>query len=296
MRVLGPVKLFPEGRPSHLVASMQLGKDNDVGISPLSAYLHSRSSNRRMGQPAPVPQETVQTLMRGVEREGAQLRFVTERTRIDVGANLLGASDRLRFLLPTVHQEMLSEIRWPGRDALDEGLDIRTLEMDPGGYAALDLLSRPDVMGHLADWRAGEALGMRMKASIMTSSALAIVTVPRAEPMWYVRGGAAMERFWLSCEMHGLAVQPASPVFLYAVDEADLLTLSGERYLDEMHQLFERFNDFWGIGDGETPIMVFRVFQAPPPSVHSIRLPLAHVLSRDPSSSEPTVPLSVDNW
>jgi nitroreductase len=296
MRVLGPVKLFPEGRPSHLVASMQLGKDSDVGIAPLSAYLHSRSSNRRMGQPAPVPQETVQALTRGVEREGAQLRFVSERPRIDAGASLLAASDRLRFLLPTVHQEMLSEIRWPGRDALDEGLDIRTLEMDPGGYAALDLLSRPDVMGHLADWRAGEALGMRMKASIMTSSALAVVTVPRAEPMWYVRGGAAMERFWLNCEMHGLAVQPASPVFLYAVDEADLLTLSGERYLDEMHQLFVRFNDFWGIGDGETPIMVFRVFQAPPPSVHSIRLPLAHVLSRDPGSAEPTVPLSVDNW
>jgi hypothetical protein len=122
------------------------------------------------------------------------------------------------------------------------------------------------------------------------------VTVPRAEPMWYVRGGAAMERFWLSCEMHGLAVQPASPVFLYAADEADLLTLSGERYLDEMHQLHERFNDYWGIGDGETAVMVFRVFQAPPPSVHSIRLPLAHVLSRDPGSSEPTVPLSVDNW
>jgi len=35
---------------------------------------------------------------------------------------------------------MLSEIRWPGRDVLDEGLDVRTLELDPGGYAALDIL------------------------------------------------------------------------------------------------------------------------------------------------------------
>ena len=32
----------------------------------------------------------------------------------------------------------------------------------------------------------------------MTSSALAMITVPRADPMWYLRGGAAMERFWLS--------------------------------------------------------------------------------------------------
>ncbi len=296
MKVLGPVRLFPEGRPSHHVATMQLSTSGDVGIAPLVSYLHSRATNRRMGQPAPVSAEVVASLSRGVEREGAQLHFVTERTRIDSGADLLAASDRLRFLLPTVHQEMLSEVKWPGRDSLDEGLDVRTLEMDPGGYAALDLLSRPDVMSHLADWRAGQALGMRMKASIMTSSALAVVTVPRADPMWYVRGGAAMERFWLSCEMHGLAVQPSSPVFLYAVDESDLVQLSGERYFDEMYQLFDRFNEFWGLGDGETAVMVFRVFQAPPPSVHSVRLPLAHVLSRDPDSVEPIVPLRVENW
>ena len=295
LKVLGSVKLFPEGRPSHHVATMQLGTSGDVGIAPLAAHLHSRATNRRMGQPVPVSPDVVASLTRGVEREEANLRIVTDRARIDSGADLLAASDRLRFLLPHVHQEMLSEVKWPGRDALEEGLDVRTLEMDPGGYAALDLLSRPDVMGHLSDWRAGQALGMRMKASIMTSSALAVVTVPRADPTWYVRGGAAMERFWLSCDMHGLAVQPSSPVFLYAVDESDLVTLSGERYFDEMYQLFDRFNEFWGIGDGETAVMVFRIFQAPLPSVHSVRLPLAHVLSREPDVIGPTVPLAVEN-
>jgi hypothetical protein len=133
-----------------------------------------------------------------------------------------------------------------------------------------------------------------MQASVITSSALAIITVPRADPMWYVRGGAAMERFWLSAEMHGLAVQPASPVFLYAVDESDMLVLAGERYLDEMYTLSERFNQFWGLSDGETAIMVFRVFQAPPPSVHSVRLPLSHVLSREPESLSPIEPYSVE--
>jgi hypothetical protein len=273
---------------------MQLGTSDDVGITPLREYLHSRSSNRRIGHPSAIDNDTVTTLMRGVQREGAQLHFTTERSRITTGSEMMAASDRLRFLLPTVHQEMLGEIRWPGRDALDEGLDVRTLELDPGGYAALEILSRPDVMGHLSDWRAGSALGLRMQASIMTSSALAIITVPRADPMWYVRGGAAMERFWLSAEMHGLAVQPASPVFLYAVDETDMLELAGERYLDEMHSLSERFQEFWGLSDGETAVMVFRIFQAPPPTVHSVRLPLNHVLSRDTESISPIEPYSVE--
>jgi hypothetical protein len=223
LKKLGPVKLFPEGRPSHLVASMQLGTSDDVAITPLREYLYSRASNRRIGKPSEIDEETVASLTRGVEREGARLLLATDRERINAGAEILAASDRLRFLLPTVHQEMLSEIRWPGRDALDEGLDVRTLELDPGGYAALEILARSDVMAHLSDWRAGSALGMRMQASVMTSSALAMITVPRADPMWYLRGGSAMERFWLSAEMHGLALQPTSPVFLYAVDESDML-------------------------------------------------------------------------
>jgi hypothetical protein len=133
-----------------------------------------------------------------------------------------------------------------------------------------------------------------MQASVVTSSALAMITVPRADPMWYVRGGAAMERFWLSAEMHGLAVQPASPVFLYAVDESDMRVIAGERHLDEMFALSERFNQFWGLSDGETAVMVFRVFQAPPPSVHSVRLPLNHVLSRDTESISPIEPYSIE--
>jgi molybdopterin/thiamine biosynthesis adenylyltransferase/nitroreductase len=294
LKKLGPVKLFPEGRPSQHVASMRLGSSDDVAITPLRDYLHSRSSNRRIGKPSEIEPETVATLTRGVEREGAQLYLATDRDRLTVGAELLAASDRLRFLLPTIHQEMASEIRWPGRDSLDEGLDVRTLELDPGGYAALDILARADVMAHLSDWRAGTALGMRMQASVMTSSALAMITVPRADPMWYLRGGSAMERFWLLAEMHGLAVQPASPVFLYAVDESDMRQMAGERYLDEMHNLSERFHQFWGLSDGETAIMVFRVFQAPPPTVHSVRLPLSHVLSRETDTISPIEPFTVE--
>jgi hypothetical protein len=79
-------------------------------------------------------------LTHGVEREGARLHFVTDRHRIDEMAELLAESDRLRFLIPNVHQEMLGELRWPGRDSIEEGMDVRTLEMDPSGYAALELL------------------------------------------------------------------------------------------------------------------------------------------------------------
>ncbi len=278
---LGPVQLFPSGPKSHHLATVQLGNERDPEIAPLRAYVHTRSTNRHIGRPAPIDEATLAHLVRGVEREGARLRVMVAREEIDRCAQLLADSDRLRFLLPQVHHEMNSELRWPGRDALEEGLDVRTLEMDPFGYAAMELLGRPDVMTHLADWRGGQALGLRTRAAVSLSSAVVTVTVPRPEPKWYVRGGAALERFWLSAEQYGLAVQPASPVFLYAVDEQDMLKLGGERYLEEMVRLSQRFNELWGLDDGESMIMVLRVHHAPPPSVHSIRLPLSRVLSRE---------------
>ncbi|MGH3733372.1 MAG: Rv1355c family protein, partial [Acidimicrobiales bacterium] len=234
---LGSVQLFPGGVNSEHVATLQLGNQVDAAIAQLHPSVPMRAANRRVGRPEEIDKSTIALLERGVQREGATLRFTTERDRIEEFAKLLGESDRLRFLIPTIHQEMLSELRWPGRDPLEEGMDVRTLEMDPAGMSALELLARPDVVAQLSDWRGGRSLGLRTQAMVSSSSALALITVPKADPSWYVRSGAAIERFWLSAESEGLGTQPVSPLFLYATTEADLFGLGGERYLDEMYAL-----------------------------------------------------------
>jgi molybdopterin/thiamine biosynthesis adenylyltransferase/nitroreductase len=284
-RRLGPIKLFPEGYPSRHVATLRLGDASDFEVAPLHSRLQTRAANRRLGQPAPIEPSTVQLLARGVEREGAQLRLVTERDRLERCGELLAESDRIRFLTPTLHREMMAELRVPGRDTVDEGIDVRTLELGPAELASLDLLRRPDVMAHLAEWRAGTALGMRSRVSVATSSAMAAIVVPRADPIAYVRGGAAVERFWLTAEVHGLAVHPISPVFLFAVDAEERLGLVGERNLDALTELANRFGDLFGLGDGERVALLLRVSHAAPPSVASARLPLTHLLSRQREES-----------
>jgi hypothetical protein len=204
-----------------------------------------------------------------------------DRDLIDELAVLLAECDRLRFMIPKIHNEMMGELRWPGRDSLEEGMDVRTLEMENSSLGIMELLKRTDVMSHLVEWRAGHALGLRTRISVGSSSAMAIVTVPRSDPVWYVRGGAAMEEFWLSTEKAGLAVQPVAPLFIYATAEKELIELGGERHLDEMYRLQMRFRELLELEDGETMVMVMRVLHASPPSVRSIRRPLSHVLTRD---------------
>jgi hypothetical protein len=147
--------------------------------------------------------------------------------------------------------------------------------------AALDLLRRPDVMEHLADWRAGRMLGGRTRAAVASSSAVAVVTVPRSDPAWYVRGGAAVERLWLTAELHGLAVQPVSPVFLYAVDDRDFSRLGGERHAETIYGLSQRFHEYWDLEDGEQATLLVRLSHAVPPTMRSARLPLRELLSRE---------------
>ena len=284
---LGAIRLFPEGYPSRHVATLRIERGNDYEITPLAPRIRTRSANRRMGTPTPIESSTVNSLAKSVEREGGRLRLLTARPKIDRLAEILAESDRIRFLTPVLHREMISELRFPGADNVDEGIDIRTLELGPGEIASLELLRRPDVMSHLSEWRAGQALGGRALAGLATSSAIAAVTVPRADPISYVRGGAAVERFWLSAEQHGLAVHPVSPVFLYAVDEEEALGLVGERNLDAMVSLTHQFADLFELEDGERVALLMRVLHAPPPAVLSARLPLEHLLSRQ-RDDEPT--------
>lgn len=278
---LGPVHLFPAGRMSHHVATLELGTKGDTEISALQAAVHSRTTNRQFGSPSPIPETQLQSLKRAVQREGARVRLLTGRSEIDATGAVLAESDRLRFLMPNVHDQMFEEMRWPGRDSLEEGLDVRTLEMDPGSYGILELLGRPDILEKLAQWRVGGSLGARTRFVVGSSSALALITIDRPDPASYLRAGSAIERFWLTAEMLGLAVQPIAPVFMYAIGEADLLTFGGERYVDELFRLSQQFNEAWGMDDNEYMAMLFRVSHAPPPSVRSIRLPLSEVLSRD---------------
>jgi len=279
---LGSLRLFPEGFPSHHVGTMQLGAKSDFEIAPLSPLLNTRVANRQMGTPTPIDSGILEVLKRNVQREEAQLRFTTDREKIDATAALLAESDRLRFLIPNLHREMISELRWPGQDSLEDGLDVRTLELSPPELAALELLRRPDVVGHLADWRAGAALGFRMHFTVASSSALAIVTIRRPDPASYVRGGAAVERLWLTAELHGLAIQPISPLFIYAVDDKDFLELGGERHLDAIFALSQRFRTLWEFDPEERVALLVRVAHAPPPTVRSARMPLEHILSREP--------------
>ena len=148
--------------------------------------------------------DTVTALHGVAERHGARLSLLTSREDIDTAATILAATDRTRYLTARLHSEMISELRWPGDPDPDTGIDVRSLELDPEDYAVLGILRRPDVMAHLADWRAGSALGDDTRDRVQASTGLAVVSVTGSGLADYARGGSAMEAVWVTAQQLGL--------------------------------------------------------------------------------------------
>jgi molybdopterin/thiamine biosynthesis adenylyltransferase len=268
--VLGPVSFTDDEDRSPLRAAMRLEDGSDPLLADLFDLMIARETNRNHGTPHPLADDIAGPVQAAAKREGARLQLLTARDAIETAATILAASDRIRYLTPQLHKDMVAELRWPGDADPDTGIDVRSLELDDGQHALLGILRRADVMAHLAQWNAGSALGDDTRDRILASSALAVVSVAGHALRDYARGGSAVEAAWITAQGLGLSVQPVSPVFLYAQSRAELDELS-PAFADELDQLQREFGNLTHASSDESVALVLRLTSAPPASVRSRR-------------------------
>jgi molybdopterin/thiamine biosynthesis adenylyltransferase len=268
-RVLGPTH-FTESDGVPLQATLHLGDATDPGLAGLYDVMLNREANRRLGTAQPIADDTILILHTAAEREGARLHVLTESEDIARAATIIAASDRARYLTPGLHSEMIAELRWPGDPLPDTGIDIRSLEFAPGELAVVDILRRPEVMDHLARWNAGSVLGEGTRRQVAASSALAVISVAGGSLTDYARGGSAAEAVWITAQQRGIAVQPMSPIFLYARGIDDLDRVSTD-FGKELSALQEEFGRLVGIGPEDAVALVLRFAVSEPATVRSLR-------------------------
>lgn len=271
--VLGPVTISERGDRAPLCAVLALGRDDHSSLARMYQPMLDRETNRHRGTAAPLDDATAALLAATAAKEGASLRLLTDPDQIRACARIFGESDRIRYLTPNLHADMVAELRWPGDAASDSGIDVESLELDTAQWALTDILRRSDVMAALSASGGGAALGAHTCERVAASSAIAAVCVRGHTLRDYARGGSAMEATWVVAQEHGIAVQPISPVFLYAHDADELARLSS-LHADELAELRREFLDLVGLGPEDSAALVFRLFQGPRPSVRSRRRPL----------------------
>jgi hypothetical protein len=279
--ILGAVE-FDESEVAGLTAILRLGSGTDRELADDYPGALRRATNRRRGDGVPFQPGVLVELNAAAAAEGGRVRGVTEPDRIAEVAAVLAESDRIRYLIPRLHEEMYAELRWPGED-LDTGIDIRSMELATDELAKLELGRRADVMACLRSWSAGAALGDYGRDRLLSSSAVVAVTFGSAGDSTvesnrpglsdYARAGMAVERVWIAAERLGSAVQPMSPVFLYARCRAELAAISSE-FADTLTSLQGRLLDLLEVPGGETMGLVLRLSRAAEATVGSRRLPV----------------------
>ncbi|MET9211866.1 MULTISPECIES: Rv1355c family protein [unclassified Nocardia] len=275
--LLGEPELRVDDPAGPLLARLRLREGTDADLAADYPLALARHTNRRLGDVAPLPGTVVPALGTAAAAEGATVHAITGVEALAEAAALLGASDRVRYLTPQLHQQLYGELRWPGED-VRTGIDVRTLDPAPDELAKLQVGRRTDVMDRLREWSAGTALGEFTVDRVRSSSALVAIgfraraggTPDLAD---YAMAGAAVERVWLRAQLLGLAVQPVSPVFLYADRREDLRIVSSE-FTDTLANIQRLFQDLLGIPEDENVALVLRLSYAAAASVRSRRLPV----------------------
>lgn len=273
--LLGPVTV--ESEPGPPTVQITLSPGEDASLASLYPAMVRRMSNRTIGRRAPISADLAARLDQAARREGARLHLVTDPERLDLLATVLADSDRIRYLTPGLHREMFSELRWPGSDRLDLGIDVHTLGLTAEQLLLLPMLGRPEVMRRLTpEPDLGTALGDVTAQRVRSASGLAIVTVGGTSTADYIRGGSAVERVWVTAVDEGLGVYPVSPVFIFATNDAELRALSVE-HANSLGRLQFEMGEIVGFGC-QTPALVMRLAHDPDGAVRSQRLPLSEVL------------------
>lgn len=266
-----------EGTPLFAVMSLAPGQAPAPALAQLYEPMMQRETNRERGSGAPIAGDILDALTAAARAEAGDAHILATAPEIERAAHILAAADRIRYLTPTLHREMFSELRWPGDPDPDTGLDVTSLGLDPADLVLLDILRRPDVMARLAEWDAGSALGDDTYERVTSSSAVAVVSMPGRRLTDYARAGSAVQALWVKAQQCGVAVQPVSPVFLYAHSDDERQRLSPD-HAGALRDLQYSFRQLTATERDASQALVLRLFYAPRPTVRSRRrpLPLVH--------------------
>jgi molybdopterin/thiamine biosynthesis adenylyltransferase len=240
-----------------------------------------RVTNRKRGAPLELTGQQAAELSDAAASYGVRVQFATGRDELAQIGRIVGECDRLRFLCPPLHAELITELRWTTADAerTSDGLALETLELTSGDSAILRLLARPEVASTLRELGGGAALAEPSAKAIAGSSAVGLLAVDGSTPAAAVRGGRAFERLWLRATALDLGLQPLGGV----TGMMAMLTTDAPSVLSTQEQSTLRAQEialcrFFPELQGATMLMLFRLSKVPPPSARSRRLPLRRVL------------------
>ncbi|MDV7999975.1 Rv1355c family protein [Rhodococcus sp. IEGM 1408] len=191
-------------------------------------------------------------------------------------AEILGRAERLRFLTPRLHADWVA---LHPRDPEPVGVPDSERALAPPQVPLQTIFRRPDVMDHLREWDAGQALGADVAARAGSASVAAVILAPDGSALAHLGSGWAATDLWVRANGAGVAVHPMTPVFLHAGSRTDLSALA-PGHSEELTDLADRFRALTRATVHEVPAVLLLLSHAqssshaPAPGPVSLRRPV----------------------
>ncbi len=246
---------------------------------PLHSFIDVRCTNRKPYERLPLEAKSRELLLdaaRGVP--GARLSLVEDPPLIDRLARIACLSDRTLFENKSLHQSLFHWVRWNQRqvEATRDGLDIRTLELDPLTRMAFPLLGFWPFVTFITHLGIGRYISEVGYHHYRRSAAIGLLQVADFSPRSFIAGGRLLQRVWLSAAAVGLSFQPLAgvPILIQKLcDESSVDLSPRQRALIARAEL--ELNDLIPIEKGSACVMMFRIGVSAPPTARSLRRPVA---------------------
>lgn len=277
--------LFPADKYERLIASIYFKKANETEVyfPELMSGLNLRLTNRRKGNGEKIASNILDYLKSTVQHtEKADLVILQDQENIKQIADIVSAVERIRFMYPQGHHDFYTkELKWTTEQdgPVEEGMDIKTLELAESDKVGLRVAASPDVIKLLNRWGGGAAFEKISKGPITSSSAVGLITLPEYSKHNYLYGGQALQRVWTAANLQGLSLQPlTAPFFMFSIlNSKDGFDLPS-KMKEELRQLESQVNSIFPSLASNKGVFMFRLSFADEATIRTGRRPVNKIL------------------
>lgn len=277
------VRYLPNGQAIGSPAATLTLESSNEPEDPLCRQIENRLTNRRFYLRRAVPAQVLERLTQvGTAPGQARLILVSSGRRKRQLTHLIGQADQIRFENEKIHRYFFETVRFKKEEAerSRDGIDLRTLELDPLQRRVIRLVSRWERMRWLNKLGVSKSFNLYAQFQVAGSPVLGLLASEGTAPLDYLKGGRLMQRVLLKIAEEGLSVQPMMAIPIFIIN----LQVNGgiffpSRQRAQLLKIKEQFFRLFDLNDKAGLILLFRLGYAPAPTARSLRRPVSDFLT-----------------
>lgn len=225
----------------------------------LLSAIPARVTERQREHRAPIAASVLERVAAEGSRGVGSLAIRSDRATIDAVAEIVARADRVAYLHPAMHRELMGEMRFSERDASArrDGIEVSELRLSPFEAAGLRLASRRDAIALVRDVGGGGGLGKLSREWFEAGSAVGIFSVGTFSDAF--DGGRTMQRAWLEATAAGVGLHPITGLLYLGLRVRHGAEGLAPADAAEIGRLYDALLAAFGVGDDVIPLLLFRL-------------------------------------